>query len=1198
MSNFYANLPNTSRSQFQFDKIYPNRMTMEMMAATDEVFVGRYVLVEYDSTIEKSYRIRAYRKDDDFQNYGYLYSTQNFSSSTIVRYTSSVDALIDPTRTYNISLGIYRGIVVYVQEEDSSLTFYQCVGQDGNYAVFSPVGVSQNYIYNYTQDKNWALSENINFGKGWDSTVWLKVFAEGRSKYIMVAELNTALPTFTVSADAPSISPVPPHFDERSNNQFYVLHQQPQWGIRVKSAYGNLQGPAINKNGEINSNLNVFLREGDSLNYPSDMKADWTKSEYNFETDSISNYVFSLPDTSTTHVGTWKDVSKINDNELASIKNQKFPAAIYFNKDGLDKVNIRKSSDLFDPQYRLSKFNYVSNKESWPNQKIDNVINFTPTGLSGHSYNQHNGRLDQTVKKDTYELSIMLPSLGDTISDIWDLIYGGRDIDSIKISNKRNTIIDWEDVSLGGEKRGLRLISSLGGGSQAYKVSEVNTLAGCINTAHDIMGMIIHDTTGQEIDLTDQNTLNDLSADYIYYYGNTYYRKRKFYDYIAPQSGESLKKYELVSVIPFLNDTYYKKISANYLLLNEVPKDDLTIYTRGTFGQEITFTDTYSANKFYYKVHAFPEAPVGSFDYNLYNYYLDTSPVQSADRDYVSLIKYDEDGEIIYEQDEFGRPNTVPLFQYLYFYQPGKYYYYADPQTTEPVLDNNNYTAEQLTEILRTRTYYFHKIETERNIVTEELIIRHVYGKIQPQNMVLFERGQYYRYDNGHSSYIVLTSEPEITNDMVDVGYPCYCLPYKDESVLFYQSNKYYYGIHIYPEAEETDPNYNIYNYILDTSLDYTPNRVYYTSIDMQPHQYNFYIPNKYYATNSSSTEPADNATLSTVYDSSKYYWKKLDSHVAADANGHYRIGAKWNLSEEDAQAAGVTLCNKTERWGIEELKDLNGSVNTLFGLLLRAKTLLDEGYEDTRELTSIQGCINILNDIINNFGKTAAGSIMVTNPYGQITGYEPYSNSWINFTLNNTNNRVNVTHKTITGVSGNYGDSSAQIPSFNDTFKVPYITVDGAGHITGISAHDVTIPQGSLSDTVANGADVITQLSFTASSGALSTTRTNIGNLKLTGYNIASSISSIASTDTINQAFGKLQKQINSLDFDPAGAAAAVVGTSTDVATDNTIYGVKAYADSLISEIPSCDEENDGTYVLKCTIINGEKNYEWIEET
>ena len=71
---------------------------------------------------------------------------------------------------------------------------------------------------------------------------------------------------------------------------------------------------------------------------------------------------------------------------------------------------------------------------------------------------------------------------------------------------------------------------------------------------------------------------------------------------------------------------------------------------------------------------------------------------------------------------------------------------------------------------------------------------------------------------------------------------------------------------------------------------------------------------------------------------------------------------------------------------------------------------------------------------------------------------------------LNTTSNDTSTDGGTITGTgtlhltksgatAGSYGDSSAQSPSFGSTFKVPYITVDKYGRVTGISEHTVTLP-------------------------------------------------------------------------------------------------------------------------------------------
>ena len=51
---FYGNITNTTRTQFSFDATYPSRYEMDTQVANDGVYVGRYVLVEYDKDIKGS----------------------------------------------------------------------------------------------------------------------------------------------------------------------------------------------------------------------------------------------------------------------------------------------------------------------------------------------------------------------------------------------------------------------------------------------------------------------------------------------------------------------------------------------------------------------------------------------------------------------------------------------------------------------------------------------------------------------------------------------------------------------------------------------------------------------------------------------------------------------------------------------------------------------------------------------------------------------------------------------------------------------------------------------------------------------------------------------------------------------------------------------------------------------------------------
>jgi hypothetical protein len=78
------------------------------------------------------------------------------------------------------------------------------------------------------------------------------------------------------------------------------------------------------------------------------------------------------------------------------MENKYYQGDIYYNKEG------------FNPEYRVEKEYNLNN----------DTIKLTPTGYSGNTYGG-----DEEVA-DTYELSIILPSIGNTISSIWDIVYG------------------------------------------------------------------------------------------------------------------------------------------------------------------------------------------------------------------------------------------------------------------------------------------------------------------------------------------------------------------------------------------------------------------------------------------------------------------------------------------------------------------------------------------------------------------------------------------------------------------------------------------------------------------------------------------------------------------------------------------------------------------------------------------------------
>ena len=51
---FYGKVEHTDKLNFVIDRIYPNRREMESSVNEDGVFIGRYVLVDYEQNMEQN----------------------------------------------------------------------------------------------------------------------------------------------------------------------------------------------------------------------------------------------------------------------------------------------------------------------------------------------------------------------------------------------------------------------------------------------------------------------------------------------------------------------------------------------------------------------------------------------------------------------------------------------------------------------------------------------------------------------------------------------------------------------------------------------------------------------------------------------------------------------------------------------------------------------------------------------------------------------------------------------------------------------------------------------------------------------------------------------------------------------------------------------------------------------------------------
>ena len=553
---FYGNslaASGAAKTQFTFDRIYANRYEMDRNCLTDGVYIGRYVLINYGVDDEYS-GVQVYEKD------GILYSASDCAPSTRLVYTTN-QVLSDSE--------VHSGDIVWTLETTADgkvqKVFYICMGYNPGgeipYAIFDMVTAriegENSYYANYQIDL--AAYTSNNNGRGYDSTVWQKVYSEGKEYYINVAELNGVVPTFKLSYDAPTTYPIAPHFDMSSTNTMYKMHMQPQWGFKVKHA-------------DASASQDSWSSTDDTV-YKSDTEIEYSDESYYEAFLSIGNQ----PENA--------NYPNFVDSKRGVLYQYKYPGAIYYNKRG------------FDP--RVRSYDVTT----------EDKITILPTGCSGQMYNTHDANpLDSEARPDTQELVMMLPSVGNAVSKLWDILYGDEEL----TGPMRNLDVDWDSTA------GLRMISSMGVDNYTYAPDVMRTAAGCINSIHDLMGMIIIPKNESE---NAEDLLQRASLDKIYYIDGKYKYKDVAYTYkelddpsTVLGKGVAYKQVtvedyskELPKYIKKENDYIVQKTYAGGQLYRVTPSEPVVLEENGfeaykyyqrvngnlILGKDVTFVDGY-----------------------------------------------------------------------------------------------------------------------------------------------------------------------------------------------------------------------------------------------------------------------------------------------------------------------------------------------------------------------------------------------------------------------------------------------------------------------------------------------------------------------------------------------------------------------------------------------------------------------------
>ena len=883
---FYGNLNNTTRSQFYFDKIYPNRKVMDESASSDQVFLGRYVLVEYNSELSEDFF-----QSDFYYKDGKLYSSVNLEPSSLITTKNSTlkngDIIrIEPGKNKNTQNKVSEFHMIVVK--GTNITSEKIINEDQKNAFFL------NYNIDLEAYFNSKLSQDYPKGRGYDSTVWQKVYDNKEEKYVMVAELNTNPPIMDIVTDAPTISPLTPHFDPDSTNSHYRLHVQPTWGLWPRAA-------------------NIGNATTQTEVYKSDVNVDYEVHTYDPETDTIEK-------TTSTNI----------------------PAAIYFNRAGFNKETRGYDAES------------------------SNFINILPTGKSGAKYYDHESG-EMRVAPDINELTMQLPAIGNAVSDLWDLMYG----------ETRNLDIEWDS------QKGLRFITSDANGGYNFNYDNIQTLAGTINSVHDLMGMIIKEVS--ITDFNDSEAIDQLESGYIYYnkLDKKFYRKTVDYTYdetgVIWRTANGGPYYAETNVTAdnYLSNTYY--IDKNG---EKVPDTEnafqagVTYYTKQIEpGAKIPISliTDYEPNKYYYYRAIDKALYLSTADtyYQGYEYKVVTE--KNAEPIKLSPEYYSRRYYLLNNGNYIQATSETPEYAYnLYYdfqtenmqeevmYIPD-YFYYID--------NKGNIFIESATTFDKNKQYYTIRIGDDLKITLEQI------------KLLEYKANTYYLRDD-EGNYTLITHPVAQLKDFATPP-KIYCPEFKQLEYDFYQPDKYWYKV-------DRD-----YFKAIDNYWD-SQKRYYDLAIaDIVA----FYEPNKFWYFNERYQMWMIDEALKMSQPGDKYYYTNT-YYVISDGLQIVNEGAEWNGNIAIIPHP-VIIGTRKEIKVLKELKDFSKSYNTLHGLILQLNDKIEDENYRTRDISTLQGCLNFINDHIDKISELYPKEFVVVDNYGRMHSANLHTDNYINIEIN-----------------------------------------------------------------------------------------------------------------------------------------------------------------------------------------------------
>ena len=131
--------------------------------------------------------------------------------------------------------------LVRIVDADGSPTgvYYKCIGTtEGEPAAWSEILLGSmedasytypDYLVNFNLDRA-TYGESFD-ARGYDGTVWQKVFSDGYGKFILIGRATATLPAIELFPDPPKLTPNAPYIDALSSDSFYRIHVPSMFGF-------------------------------------------------------------------------------------------------------------------------------------------------------------------------------------------------------------------------------------------------------------------------------------------------------------------------------------------------------------------------------------------------------------------------------------------------------------------------------------------------------------------------------------------------------------------------------------------------------------------------------------------------------------------------------------------------------------------------------------------------------------------------------------------------------------------------------------------------------------------------------------------------------------------------------------------------------------------------------------------------------